>query len=98
MKFFAEYAKETKEYAKKLKDLAKTQQEETGTMNLGWMAIKQEMESLANVYNRVADDVGYKVIQPVESHLKETSRVKRKVFSSLLPPLFNSLLFINFIL
>ena len=80
MKFFGEFVKETREYSKKLIALTKTHQEDIGTTNLGWTGMKQEIESLANIYIRFSDDIESKVITPVDNHLKDTNRSKRKVF------------------
>lgn len=95
MKFYKEFSIETKEYAKKIKELLKTPQEEFGTMNIGWIAIKQEIESIANLHNRMADEITYKVITPIETQLKDTSRAKRKVCSSLLLLYISLLMFIT---
>lgn len=74
------YAKETREYARKILALAKTKdEEEFYTLNTGWLGTKQEIDKLANLFLKVADDLTYKVSQPVENHLKETQKIKRKV-------------------
>ena len=75
------YAKETREYARKILILAKTKdEEELYSLNKGWLGTKQEMDRLANLFLKTADDLTYKVSQPVENHLKETQKIKRKVY------------------
>ena len=74
------YAKETREYARKILALAKTKdEEETYSLNTGWLGTKQEIDKLSNLFLKIADDLTYKVSQPVENHLKETQKIKRKV-------------------
>ena len=78
--FFINLAKETREFARKVVLLTKTKdEEELFSVNLGWLAAKQEVEKIANVFLKLADDITYKVAQPVENQLKETSKIKRKV-------------------
>ena len=77
------YAKETRDYARKILALAKTKEdEELYTLNQGWLGAKQEMDKLSNLFLKMADDITYKVAQPVENHFKETQKIKRKVIIS----------------
>ena len=76
------YARETKEFARKLQVLMKVKdEEEFYTLNLGYLGAKQEMDRLAGLLLKTADDITYKVAQPVENHLRETQKIKRKVRS-----------------
>lgn len=73
------YAKETRDYARKILAIANSKdEEELFTLNAGWLGAKQEMDKLANLFLKTADDITYKVSQPVENHLKETQKIKRK--------------------
>jgi len=76
---FSSYAKETREFAKKLLLLTKAKEEdEFYSLKLGWLSAKQELDKISNLYLKLADDITYKVSQPVENHQKETLKVKKK--------------------